>query len=147
MQPRASLKKCEILRRKNDIETLFREGKPVRMFPLKILYQVQSRSEVKPKIQVMFVVSRRMVKKAVQRNRIKRCMREAYRLSKHDIFSLIAQKCPSIGQVRLALFFQSTSSEGVSTEKIKAVLKRGIEKMVTQISGEHSHNKTQPEES
>ncbi len=136
MPSRATLKKCEILRLKNDIDELFKEGKSVKVLPLKILYQVLLPSEAKPKMQVMFVVSKRAVKKAAHRNRVKRCMREAYRLLKSDMLALLSQRCPSVGQLRLAFLFQSTSSESVNTEQMKTVLNKGLEKVITQLSRE-----------
>jgi ribonuclease P protein component len=133
MPTRATLKKCEILRLKNDIDELFKEGKAVKVFPLKILYQVHSPSEPKPKLQVMFVVSKRAIKKATRRNRIKRCLREAYRLLKNDLLLVLSQQCPSVHHLRLAFLFQSAPSEPIRSEQMKAVLNRGIEKVIAQL--------------
>ncbi len=141
MPSRATLKKCEILRLKNDIDELFKEGKSVKVLPLKILYQVPP-DRTKPKTQVMFVVSKRAVKKAAHRNRVKRCMREAYRHLKNEMLSSLSQRCPSVGQLRLALLFQSTSSESVNTEQMKTVLNKGLEKVITQLSRELNINRT-----
>ncbi len=141
MPSRATLKKCEILRLKNDIDELFKEGKSVKVLPLKILYQVLP-DRTKPKTQVMFVVSKRAVKKAAHRNRVKRCMREAYRHLKNELRSSLSQRCPSVGQLRLALLFQSTSSESVNTEQMKTVLNKGLEKVITQLSRELNAHRT-----
>ena len=133
---RATLKKCEILRLKNDIDELFKEGKSIKVLPLKILYQVLLPSGAKPKIQVMFVVSKRAVKKAAHRNRIKRCMREAYRYLKNEMLLSLSQRCPSVGQLRLAFLFQSTPNESVNTKQMKTVLHKGLEKVIVQLSRE-----------
>ncbi len=143
MQARATLKKCEILRLKNDIDELFKEGKSVKVLPLKILYQVPSdeakAEEIKRQtIQVMFVVSKRTVKRAAHRNRVKRCMREAYRNLKSEICTMLSQKCPSVRQLRLAFLFQSAPSESIATKQMEPILKKGIEKVITRLSQEQS---------
>ncbi len=142
MQARATLKKCEILRLNNDINELFREGKSVKVLPLKILYQVPSPDRAKTAkletIQVMFVVSKRTLKHAVHRNRVKRCMREAYRNLKSEIGAMLSTKCPSVRQLRLAFLFQSAPSETVGTKQMKMMMRKGIEKIITRLSQEQS---------
>ncbi|MFQ3597037.1 MAG: ribonuclease P protein component [Chloroherpetonaceae bacterium] len=138
MQSRATLKKCEILRLKNDIDELFKEGKSVKVLPLKILYQVPPPNRAKTEatklqIQVMFVVSKRTLKSAARRNRVKRCMREAYRNLKSEIGSTLSQKCPSVRQLRLAFLFQSAQYEIVNTKQMKMVLRKGVEKIITRL--------------
>lgn len=145
MQSRATLKKNEILRLKNDIDELFNEGKSVKALPLKILYQALPLDEAKretksprPTIQAMFIVSKRTLKSAARRNRVKRCMREAYRQLKCDLRSMLSQKCPSVQQLRLAFLFQSAPSESVNSNQMKMILNKGMEKVVAQLSQEHS---------
>jgi ribonuclease P protein component len=141
MQPRATLKKCEILRLKNDIDELFKEGKSIKVLPLKILYQVPPFNErimeannLRATIQVMFVVSKRTLKSAARRNRVKRCMREAYRCLKPNLHSTLSQKCPTVHHLRLAFLFQSAPSESVNTKLMKTVLNKGLEKVVVRLS-------------
>ncbi len=136
MTLRATLKKSEILRLKNDINELFKEGKSVKVLPLKILYQVAPPDAKKPKVQAMFIVSKRTLKSAASRNRVKRCMREAYRHLKADLLTALSQRCPFVRQLRLALLFQSASTEMVSTKQMKMVLNKGIEKVLARLSHE-----------
>ena len=80
--------KREKLKSKKLIERLFREGKNVSHYPLKLYYvRVHEPQEVKIKTAVS--VPKKNFKKAVQRNRIKRLLREGYRLNKHLIFNNI----------------------------------------------------------
>ena len=82
---RQTFNKLERLKRKKLIQQLFAEGKTVTVFPLKLIY-LPSEHDSPYKIQAAVSVSKRNFKKAVQRNRIKRLMREAYRLNKHLVY-------------------------------------------------------------
>jgi ribonuclease P protein component len=48
--------------------------------------------ENQPMVQLAITVSKRNFKKAVSRNRIKRVIREAYRLNKHVLYSGLTKK-------------------------------------------------------
>lgn len=71
--------KSEKLKSSKAIKRLFEEGKTITKFPIKVIYLPQ---EGDRKTQAAFAVPKRNFKKAVTRNRIKRQMREAYRLNK-----------------------------------------------------------------
>lgn len=72
--------KSEKLKSKKAIELLFTEGKSLTKYPIKVFYLP---IENKEKTQAGFAVPKRNFKNAVDRNRIKRQLREAYRLQKH----------------------------------------------------------------
>ena len=79
-----TLGKDEKLKSRKLIEHLFAEGKRVKSFPLQLIYlQIGHDSEFP--VKVGFSVPKRVVKLAVDRNRIKRMMREVYRLNKHFV--------------------------------------------------------------
>jgi ribonuclease P protein component len=62
------------------IDKLFEKGKSFNNFPLKIIW-IDLPEEFKNS-QVLFSVPKRLFKKAVDRNRLKRIMRECYRKNK-----------------------------------------------------------------
>lgn len=76
-----SFKKPEKLKSQKLIETLFSEGKSVAVYPIRLVYLATPLDD-KVQVKAGVSVSKRHFKKAVDRNRIKRLMREAYRLNK-----------------------------------------------------------------
>jgi len=74
-----SLKKHEILKSKKEIKELFDNGSSFFLYPFKVFYLPKAELQ---NIQVLFSVSKKNFSKAVDRNLIRRRMREAYRLNK-----------------------------------------------------------------
>lgn len=75
----------EKLKKKTLITELFTSGKSVSAFPLKMIY-LEYDHDSSFKIQAGVSVSKRNFKNAVDRNRIKRLMRESYRKNKYLIY-------------------------------------------------------------
>ncbi|MUH37424.1 ribonuclease P protein component [Zobellia amurskyensis] len=78
--------KKEKLKSKKLIEQLFAEGKPVSSFPIKLIYLPTDFID-DTRIKTGVAVPKKNFKSAVKRNRIKRLMRESYRLNKHLVFN------------------------------------------------------------
>lgn len=76
--------KKEKLKSSKLIEKLFIEGKSVYFYPLKLIY-IESESNDKVNIKIGFGVSKRNFKRSVDRNLLKRRMREAYRKNKPKV--------------------------------------------------------------
>ncbi len=83
-----SFSKQEKLKSKKTIELLFQKGNSISQYPLK-LYYLPSDEEQEVRIKAAVSVPKRNFKRAADRNRIKRLLREAYRLNKHLIFNNI----------------------------------------------------------
>jgi ribonuclease P protein component len=95
MEPRNTLKKSERLKSRKSIERLFREGKSISVFPFKIFYLLPPPGDSphsKSSLQAGFGVSSRLFRKAVDRNRIKRLSREAWRLQRHALSDHLREK-------------------------------------------------------
>jgi len=68
------------------IERLFQERNSISGFPLRLFY-IDVKSADGPKLQTAVSVPKKTFKSAVKRNRIKRQLREAYRMNKHLVFN------------------------------------------------------------
>lgn len=85
-KPNFTYGRAEKLKSKKLFEKLFDEGKSVSNYPLRLIYtQAEFKENVPFKTGV--TVSKRNFKSAVKRNRIKRLLREAYRLNKSIVFN------------------------------------------------------------
>ncbi len=106
--------KKEKLKSKKLVEQLFAEGQSVSAYPLKLIYlPVDFDDSVLLKAGV--TVSKRKFKNAVDRNRIKRLMREAYRLNKAVIFNNIT--------TQYALMILYIGNDGITFEVMDTKMK------------------------
>lgn len=78
--------KKDKLKSKKLIEQLFSEGKAVTVYPLRLIY-LKTNFNDKTILKTSVSVSKKLHKTAVARNKIKRLMREAYRLNKPLYFN------------------------------------------------------------
>lgn len=82
----ATYPKKEKLKSRKLIDLLFAQGKSISNYPIKLIYLSTELPE-DIKIQAGVAVPKKNFKSAVKRNRIKRLLREAYRLNKHPAFN------------------------------------------------------------
>ncbi|WP_396591231.1 ribonuclease P protein component [Allomuricauda sp. R78024] len=83
-----SFPKNEKLKNKKLFEQLFTEGKSITAFPIKLLY-TKAAFDGDIHIKVGVVAPKKKFRSAVKRNRVKRLLREGYRLNKHLVFNNI----------------------------------------------------------
>lgn len=87
---RYTFPKAEHLCRQRDIDALFTpESRSFVAFPLRVLARPVPYDGKGPRAKVLVSVSKRRFKHAVDRNRAKRQIREAYRLNKHTLLDAI----------------------------------------------------------
>lgn len=80
-----TLSKEERLKSRKLIEKLYEEGNSIKVFPLRVVYLQTKHTSTFP-AQVGVSVSKRNFKHAVDRNRIKRLLRESYRKQKDIVY-------------------------------------------------------------
>lgn len=85
---RFTLGQQERLKSKKLIEKLYEEGKSIKVFPLRMVY-IQTEHTSKFPVQVGVSVPKRNFKSAVNRNRIKRLLRETYRKEKYTVYNAV----------------------------------------------------------
>lgn len=122
-----TLHKSERLDRKKVIEKMFAGGsRSFSVFPLRVVYLPVEELDVP--VSILVSVSKRRFKRAVKRNRVKRQIREAYRLNKHLLSDAL-----SGSQTRLAVAFIYLSDElapsSVIEERMEIALSRIAEKL------------------
>ena len=71
------------LKSRKKIERLFESGNRLQKFPLKAVYVVEPTES--PGFQIAVSVPKKLFKRAVDRNLLKRRMREAFRLHQHQL--------------------------------------------------------------
>lgn len=98
MKPNA-FNKTEKLKRRKLIDQLFNGGKSFGVFPLRVVYAFSDQAAAVP-VQAGVSVSTRNFKKAADRNRVKRLLREAYRLNKAELYAHARAN-----GIQLAVFF------------------------------------------
>ncbi|MDL5510303.1 ribonuclease P protein component [Arenibacter sp. M-2] len=120
-----SFPKKEKLKSKKLIEQLFAEGIGITNYPIKLVY-LKTSFEDNSKCKVGVTASKRNFKSAVKRNRIKRLMRESYRLNKHLIFNNI--------EGNFAFMFLYLGKEMPKQSKITAAMIPLMQKFVVEIA-------------
>lgn len=111
--------KAERLSGKTALDILFQTGKSFNSFPFKVVWKEAAESAVP--VQLVISVPKRMFKRAVDRNLIKRRIREAYRRNKGSFYESLDGK-----KIHLMLIYTAkTLPEYKDVEdKIIAVLQR-----------------------
>jgi ribonuclease P protein component len=113
-------RKSERLCSKRTIDSLFGGGnKSFSAFPLRVVFQMKERAEGEPPVAILISVSKRHFKRAVKRNRVKRQLREAYRLNKENLWEAMEKKHDGEGRPQqLAAAFLWLSDSLLPTDKV-----------------------------
>ncbi len=106
------------------------------IFPLRVVWLPVE--ELGAQVSILASVSKRRFKRAVKRNRVKRQIREAYRLNKQALLDVL-----EIHKCRLAIAFIYLSDELVESSVIEEKMKLALTRIAEKVSAQP----TEPTES
>ncbi len=120
-EKRFKFSKSERLKYRSVIDQLFAKGTAINKYPVQVMYLFASDVQY-PGIQAGFAVPKRLVRRAVDRIKIKRLMREAYRLQKPELH----QNIDSRAGLYLMFIYKSKTIPTYQEidEKIKTIIER-----------------------
>lgn len=125
---RNSFRKSERIVSQKTVEELFGGGKSHSMsaFPLRLVYMVKPR-QAGSAAMILVSVPKKRLKLAVDRNRVKRQVREAYRLAKHLLDDSVADN----QQVLMA--FVWTANETMPSQTVRERTEKLLNRMKEQL--------------
>jgi ribonuclease P protein component len=118
-----SYNKKEKLKSRKQLEQLFIAGTTFIIFPVKVIYkEVEAQDSI---LKTGVGTSRKNFKKAVERNRIKRLLRETYRTEKPVLLNYLQQN-----KKQIALFFLYIDKSLPEYNLLKQKMQQAIEKLI-----------------
>lgn len=109
---------------------LFEKGESFFSFPFKCVYQINDTSEELSSrgivVRIMVSVGKRYHKRAVKRNRVKRLVREGYRLNKWDAKELLS---PYLDGKVLDICYIYTSKQEEDYKTVENGIRKSFEKV------------------
>jgi len=121
--------KKEKLKSRTELQAIFTTGKSFSVFPIKVFFVEKDSTDTSVPVHAGVGVSSKHFKKAVDRNRIKRLLREAYRLEKQSLHEAIVTQSKTI-----SVFFLYLDKELPDYTLVREKMKEGIEKLIKRIN-------------
>lgn len=126
MQPSHTYNKKQKLKSRKQIAELFNGGKSIHISPLRILYAIADKQPGEKYLTKAAVsVSSRHFKSAVHRNRIKRLLRECWRLEKTDLEYALVVK-----QQQASVFIIYTGTVIPAMEELRNLIRHILHRII-----------------
>lgn len=126
-QQRFTFPKREHLKSKSIIEKLYAEGSSVTAYPLRAVYLFLPANENRPTASILISVAKKRFRHAVDRNLVKRRIREAYRLNKHIITGPLDEEKKNIA-IAILYIDNKHNSTSFLRHKMQKLLSNILEK-------------------
>jgi ribonuclease P protein component, eubacterial len=115
-----TFRKEERISSEKEIDFLFENGSSFISYPFRIVFCSKEREEGS-RFSILVSVSKRKFKRAVERNRLKRLLRESYRLNKTILENIGDEECPGLDIGFLFVGNSMPDYKQVETAVIKAL--------------------------
>lgn len=125
---RATFKKAERLKSRKLIELIFTEGDSFVQFPVRFVYGLAALPSSVP-MQTAVSVSKKQFKTAVSRNRIKRLLRESFRIQKHSLYHALQSQ-----NKQLVLMILYVGKKEPEFHELKEIIKVSLERLEEQLN-------------
>lgn len=116
--------KKEHLCGEKNITELFKSGNAFVIYPLRVVFLLEENKKEKPLIQVLVSVPKKRHKRANVRNRLKRLMRESYRLNNTGLKTILEKQ-----NLQLSVAFQYISDDVFEFAPMQIKMKQALKKL------------------
>lgn len=141
-EPRLTFNKSERLRHKTLVDTLFTEGNHITIFPMRLTWRTLSDKELKEsfrdsvpdklgKLQVMFTVPKKKLRRAVDRVAMRRRMRESWRLQRLPLKEILCKR-EDVRSLSVAVIYLADKRNPMT--KISARMEKLIDRLAADLS-------------
>ncbi len=121
-------KKEERLKSRKLIESLFADGRVINHLPFKLIYKTGELNNSDSISKIAVSVSKRNFKRAVDRNNIKRKLRESFRKNKFSLYKSLQQNNQNVYFIVIYIAKEDISYQDIEKE-MKLLLNKLIKKL------------------
>lgn len=133
-----SFPKSEHLCGEKRIAELYTKGEAFIAYPIRVVFKIAPKED-EIAARAMMSVPKKRFKRAVKRNRLKRSLREAYRLNKQELITLLEKS-----ELKIDIAFNYVSDEEMDYIAIEKKMKLALSKLTEKIKLVSNKNSIPP---
>jgi ribonuclease P protein component len=123
-----TFKKEERLKSRKLIESLFAEGSVINQFPFRLIYKIGELNDSDSISKIAVSVSKRNFKRAVDRNYIKRKLRESFRKNKNLLYKTLLETNQNVCFIVIYIAKEDISYQDIEKE-MKLLLNKFVKRL------------------